>query len=78
MINNGAVTSNGRVSNGEFSSMATTVSSVVMPAITDSGKPKRTLMLIVLTSRVTRVTRSPVLALSFTFLERHAPADPDR
>ena len=44
--------------------IATTVSSVVIPAITDSGRPKRTLMLIVLTSRVTRVTRSPVLALS--------------
>jgi hypothetical protein len=43
MINNGAVTSSGRVRNAEFASMATTVSAVVMPAITDSGNPKRTL-----------------------------------
>src|SRR4029453_13991454 len=64
MINNGGGPSSGRVSSGEFNSMATTVSSVVIPAITDSGRPKRTLMLIVDTSRVTRVTRSPVLALS--------------
>ncbi len=35
-----------------------------MPAITDSGRPNRRLWLIVETSRVTRVTRSPELAAS--------------
>ena len=44
--------------------MATTVSTVVIAAITVSGRPKRMVWLIVLTSRVTRVTRSPELALS--------------
>ena len=63
-MHSGATTSSGRVSSTELSSMATTVSAVVIMAITVSGRPKRMVWLIVLTSRVTRVTRSPELALS--------------
>ncbi len=52
------------MSSGELSSIAATVSAVVMMAITVSGRPKRMVWAIVPTSRVTRVTRSPELALS--------------
>ena len=64
MIDDGASPAAAASIAASFSGIATTVSKVVTLAITDSGRPKRTLWLIVLTSRVTRVTKSPVLALS--------------
>src|SRR6476660_9287517 len=57
-------TIDGRESTDELLTMATRVSRTVMLATIDSGSAQRTLSLIVPTSRVTRVTRSPELALS--------------
>ena len=57
-------TIDGAESSSELVIMATSVSTTVMLATIDSGRAQRTLSLIVPTSRVTRVTRSPELALS--------------
>ena len=54
----------GAARNHEFSTIATTLSETVSSEITSAGSPHCTERLIVPTSRVTRVTRSPVLAPS--------------
>ena len=56
--------SDGTASSTELSSIATTESTTVSPEMIAIGTPYCTERLIVPTSRVTRVTRSPVLALS--------------
>ena len=58
------ISSAGAASSTEFSSIATTDSTTVSSVITAIGTPYCTARLIVPTSRVTRVTRSPVLAPS--------------
>src|SRR6478752_10680553 len=57
-------TIDGSESIGELLTIATSVRTTVMLATIASGRAQRTLSLIVPTSRVTRVTRSPELALS--------------
>ena len=57
-------TSAGSASRTEFSSIAPTESTTVSRVMTAIGRPYCTARLIVPTSRVTRVTRSPVLAPS--------------
>jgi hypothetical protein len=54
----------GSVSSGEFSSSATTVSATMDTDVTRVGNDQRTAVLILETSEVMRVTRSPLDAAS--------------